>query len=56
MTWFILKGFDVLSDFYLRHQAQRRYNEWLSAHQVIIAEVLRTHGDRTIDHPTRKLA
>ena len=102
MTYFFLKGFDVLSDFYLRHQAvrqrlsparcahrrgrqetegylgeeawedtnsgrisnvyywesqaglkqlmehpnhqeaKRRYSEWLSGYQVIIAEVLRS--------------
>jgi heme-degrading monooxygenase HmoA len=37
-------------------EAKRRYSEWLSGYQVIIAEVLRTYGDKTIDHPTSKFA
>jgi heme-degrading monooxygenase HmoA len=36
-----------------KHQeAKRRYGEWLSGYQVIIAEVLRTYGDKAFDHPT----
>lgn len=32
-------------------EAKRRYSEWLSGYQVIISQVLRTYGDKTIDHP-----
>ena len=35
-------------------EAKRRYSEWLSGYQVIIAEVVRCYGDRTIDHPTSR--
>jgi heme-degrading monooxygenase HmoA len=40
-----------------KHQeAKRRYSEWLCGYQVIISEVLRTYGDRTIDHPANLAA
>jgi len=33
-------------------EAKRRYSEWLSGYQVVIAQVIRAYGDRTIGHPT----
>ena len=35
----------------MQKEAKRRYSEWLSGYQVIISQVLRTYGDKTIDHP-----
>jgi heme-degrading monooxygenase HmoA len=36
-----------------RHlEAKRRYSEWLAGYQVIISQVLRTYGDKSISHPT----
>jgi hypothetical protein len=32
-------------------EAKRRYSEWLQGYQVVISQVLRSYGDRTIDHP-----
>jgi heme-degrading monooxygenase HmoA len=32
-------------------EAKRRYSEWLSGYQVVISQVLRSYGDRTMDHP-----
>jgi heme-degrading monooxygenase HmoA len=32
-------------------EAKRRYSEWLSGYQVIISQVMRTYGDKTMDHP-----
>ncbi|HEY5800727.1 MAG TPA: antibiotic biosynthesis monooxygenase [Burkholderiaceae bacterium] len=31
-------------------EAKRRYSEWLSGYQVIIAQVLRSYGDKTLGH------
>jgi hypothetical protein len=33
-------------------EAKRRYSEWLSEYQVVIAQVIRTYGDKTMNHPT----
>jgi heme-degrading monooxygenase HmoA len=32
-------------------EAKRRYSEWLSGYQVIISQVIRTYGDKTMRHP-----
>lgn len=33
-------------------EAKRRYSEWLSGYQVVISQIIRTYGDRTMPHPT----
>lgn len=32
-------------------EAKRRYSEWLTGYQVIISQVIRTYGDKTMCHP-----
>ncbi|MDR3483126.1 MAG: antibiotic biosynthesis monooxygenase [Burkholderiaceae bacterium] len=32
--------------------AKSRYSEWISGYQVVISEVIRSYGDRTITHPS----
>lgn len=33
-------------------EAKRRYSEWLSGYQVVISQVMRTYGDKTLNHFT----
>jgi heme-degrading monooxygenase HmoA len=54
--WESQAGMKQLIEHPNHQEAKRRYSEWLSGYQVIIAEVLRTYGDKTIDHPTSKFA
>ncbi len=32
-------------------EAKQRYSEWLSGYQVVISQVMRTYGDKTLQHP-----
>lgn len=36
-------------------EAKRRYTEWLSGYQVVISQVLRTYGDKTMNHLTERV-
>ena len=32
-------------------EAKKRYSEWLSGYQVVISQVMRTYGDKALQHP-----
>jgi heme-degrading monooxygenase HmoA len=34
-------------------EAKKRYSEWLSGYQVVISQVMRTYGDKSMQHPLR---
>lgn len=50
--WKSQAGLRQLMEHPKHQEAKRRYSEWLSGYQVVIAQIIRTYGDSTIDHPT----
>ncbi|HAT30729.1 MAG TPA: antibiotic biosynthesis monooxygenase [Janthinobacterium sp.] len=54
--WESERGLNELIEHPSHREAKRRYSEWLSGYQVVIAQVLRSYGDRTIAHPAASRA
>jgi len=53
--WHSLAGLRALMQHPDHITAKQNYQTWYKGYHVVIAEVLRTYGDDTIDHPTRKI-
>jgi hypothetical protein len=45
-------GLDALRSLAVHREAKAQYAKWYGGYHVVVAEVLESYGDGTIDHPT----
>lgn len=50
--WESLESLQALMKHPKHIEAKRAQEKWLNGYQVIVSEVIRTYGDRRINHPT----
>jgi heme-degrading monooxygenase HmoA len=50
--WSSERGLKQLIEHPNHLEAKRRYSEWLHGYQVVISQVIRAYGDKTMKHPT----
>jgi len=45
-------GLEALRSMAVHREAKAQYSKWYGGYHVVVAEVLESYGDGTIDHPT----
>ncbi len=54
--WQTLEALQQLMDHPVHRDAKARQARWLRGYHVVVAQVLRSHGDGGIDHPLQRTA